>query len=120
MGELTKIAAILFKNLSDALLTTASELKRLDSAAPLSQAHESIDLISLEEHRLIKLPKYEVHQVVLWRKKGDLGHVAVKILEILEDNKYKAFYPTLSKKDTRILDHEEILGLYPRKHGLRN
>jgi hypothetical protein len=35
MSELTKIAAILFKNLSDAFLSTASELKRLEDATPL-------------------------------------------------------------------------------------
>jgi hypothetical protein len=35
MSELTKIAAILFKNLSDALLATASQLAKLD--VPLSQ-----------------------------------------------------------------------------------
>ena len=48
MSELTKIASILFRNLSDALLATASQLAKADS--PLSQAEfvESPKLESLE------------------------------------------------------------------------
>ena len=48
MSELTKIASILFKNLSDALLATASQLSQAD--VPLSQTEfiEKPKLESLE------------------------------------------------------------------------
>ena len=77
MGELTKIAAILFKNLSDALLTTASELKRLDSAPPLSQAQQSVNFVSPDDDRLIKLPAYKKGQAVLWKDGTSFGRSAI-------------------------------------------
>jgi len=60
MSELTKIASILFKNLSDALLLSASEVSRLDSAPPLSQADEKPELVSLEPPTLTKRDNYKI------------------------------------------------------------
>jgi len=60
MSELTKIASILFKNLSDALLLSASEVSRLDSSPPLSQADEKPELVSLEPRTFTKRENYKV------------------------------------------------------------
>ena len=120
MSELTKIATILFKNLSDALLTTASELKRLDSAAPLSQAQQSVDSASSYEDRLIKLPAYKKGQAVLWKDGTSFGRSAMNIKNVLGGNQYEVYNVSTSPRDSKVIDHVDILGLYPRKHGLRN
>jgi hypothetical protein len=51
MSELTQIVSILLKNLSDALLSTASEVSRLDAAPPLSQADDKLPLLAKKKNR---------------------------------------------------------------------
>ena len=120
MSELTKIAAILFKNLSDALLTTSSELSRLDNASPLSQAQQSGNFVSSDEDRLIKLPAYKKGQAVLWKDGTSFGRSAMNIKKVLEDNQYEAYHVDSPPENSKVIDHVDILGLYPRKHGLLN
>lgn len=62
MSELTKIAAILFKNLSDALLSSASEISKLDGSeiAPktFTQADENQPPLPPEKPKLITCFQY--------------------------------------------------------------
>jgi hypothetical protein len=48
MSELTKIAAILFKNLSDALLATSSQLAKLDMPLSQTEFEENPEIASLK------------------------------------------------------------------------
>jgi len=98
MSELTKIASILFKNLSDALLLSASEVSRLDSAPPLSQADEKPELVSLEPPTLTKRDNYKI---------GD------RIMVMLQGSVYLAYFPREQKSSAREITHEQILGLDP-------
>ena len=120
MSELTKIAEIIAKRLSDALLTMASDFAKLNNATPLSQAQQSIDSVSSDDDRLIKLPAYKKGQAVLWKDGTSFGRSAMKIKNVLEGNQYEVYNVSTSPRDSKVIDHVDILGLYPRKHGLRN
>ena len=113
MSELTKIAAILFKNLSDALLTTASELKRLDSVLPLSQAKEKRELVSLESPVLTKRDNYKVGDRIMVMLEGGMLPTRFKILDVLQGNLYLAYTLGSLKSSAREISHKQILGLDP-------
>lgn len=113
MGELTKIAAILFKNLSDALLSTASELSHLDSASPLSQAKEKAELVSLEAREFTKRENYKIGDRVMVMIAGGILPTRFRILDVLQGGRYLAYYPNSNKSSSREISHEQILGLDP-------
>jgi hypothetical protein len=112
MSELTKIASILFKNLSDALLSTASELSRLDSAPPLSQAEEKPELVSLEPPTLTKRENYKVGDRIMVMLSNALHPVKMRVLEV-QGSVYLAYFPREQKSSAREITHEQILGLDP-------
>ena len=82
MSELTKIAAILFKNLSDALLTTASEINKLNtSASPLSQANENPELVSISRTVPYKRFSYQPRDKVIVRFPNMVSSLKMRILK---------------------------------------
>ena len=115
MSELTKIASILFKNLSDALLSTASELSRLDSAPPLSQAEEKSELVSLEPRTFTKRDNYKIGDIVMVELIGATRPVKMRVSEVLQGSLYLAYFPRELKSSARDITHEQILGLDPER-----
>jgi|688.fasta_scaffold63395_3 hypothetical protein len=113
MSELTKIASILFKNLSDALLLSASEVSRLDSAPPLSQADEKPELVSLEPPTLTKRDNYKIGDRIMVMLSGAMHPVKMRVLEPLQGSVYLAYFPREQKSSAREITHEQILGLDP-------
>jgi len=84
MSELTKIAAILFKNLSDALLATASQLNKLD--VPLSQTE-------FEENP--KIASLKIGDFVIANYKS--RRIGGDILAIAETGKITIFNQAMNK-----------------------
>jgi hypothetical protein len=113
MSELTKIASILFKNLSDALLSTASELSRLDAAQPLSQAEEKPELVSLEPRTFTKRENYKVGDRIMVTLNGATRPVKMRVLEVLQGSVYLAYFYRDLKSTAREITHDQILGLDP-------
>ena len=116
MSELAKIASILFRNLSDALLTTASEISKLEKPAlPLSQAVKKQELVSIETHAYTKRDVYKVGDTVMVMLPTALTPVKMRISEPLKDGLYIAYFPLQSKADTRKLSPTQVLGLDPNR-----
>lgn len=113
MSELTKIASILFKNLSDALLLSASEVSRLDSAPPLSQAEEKTELVSLEPRTFTKRENYKVGDRIMVSLDDGLSPVKMKVSHVLKGAVYLAYFQGHLKSSGREIRHEQILGLDP-------
>jgi|GEM_PF-2844120 len=118
MSELTKfiaeIAIITLKNLSDALLTTASEIRKLNhSPEPLSQAYEKPNLISLEPPELTKREKYRVGDLVMVMLDGGILPTKFKILEVRDTGEYRAYCQGQLKSSARNIRPDQILGLAP-------
>ncbi len=113
MSELTKIAAILFKNLSDALLTTASELKRLDSALPLSQTSQKQELVSIIAPMPIKRFNYQPRDRVVIRFEGSSSPTKYRILKRISNTEYLAYPQRGLKADARKVAVDMIVGMDP-------
>jgi hypothetical protein len=113
MSELTKIASILFKNLSDALLSTASELSRLDSAPPLSQAEKKPELVSLEPRTFTKRDSYKVGDRIIIQLDGGSLPIKARVSDVLQGGLYLAYFLRQPKSTAREIRHEQILGLDP-------
>ena len=117
MSELTKIAAILFKNLSDALLTTASELSKLDApqttAKIFTQADDNPPLLEPEKTELTTLYLYDARQKVIVMFDGSMTPTKCRVLKRLDKETYLV-YPQRSPKSTAIkITYSQILGLDP-------
>ena len=113
MGELTKIAAILFKNLSDALLTTASELKRLDSAAPLSQTSQKQELVSIVAPMPKKRFSYQPRDRVIVQFENASSPTKYRILKRISNTEYLAYPQRGLKADARKVTVDMIVGIDP-------
>jgi hypothetical protein len=113
MSELTKIASILFKNLSDALLSTASELSRLDTPAPLSQAEDNPELVSLEPPEFTKREHYKIGDRIMIQLDGCSLPIKARISDVLQGSLYLAYFLRQPKSTAREIRHEQILGLDP-------
>ena len=113
MGELTKIAAILFKNLSDALLTTASELKRLDSALPLSQTSQKQELVSIVAPMPKKRFSYQPRDRVIVQFENASSPTKYRILKRISNNEYLAYPQRGLKADARKVTSDMIVGIDP-------
>lgn len=108
MSEFTKIAAILFKNLSDALLTTASEISNLGSEATtqLTQAADN-------QPKLITHYQYSPKQKVLVLFEGAETPTKCNILKRLDSDTYLVYPQRSPKSASREIRYEQILGLDP-------
>ena len=113
MSELTKIATILFKNLSDALLTTASELKRLDSAAPLSQTSQKQELVSIGAPMPKKRFSYQPRDRVIVQFENASSPTKYRILKRISNTEYLAYPQRGLTADARKVTSDMIVGIDP-------
>jgi len=113
MSELTKIAAILFKNLSDALLTTASELSKLETSQPLSQANELPKLESLNAKVFHKRIAYEPRDKVLVQYPDLAFPQKCRILKRLSESEYLVYPQGGLKANANKVEYDQILGIDP-------
>lgn len=113
MSELTKIAAILFKNLSDALLTTASELRKLENPDPLSQASPKIESIMPTRPKPIIRESYPQKEKILVMFDGQNYPLKCVILKRLSDAEYLVYQRGGLKSDAKKVTYDQILGIDP-------
>ena len=114
MSELAKIAAILFKNLSDALLSTASEISKLNPpASPLSQANENPELVSISRTMPHKRFSYQPRDKVIVKFSHMNSSLKMRVLKKLSDTEYLVYEQGGLKADARKATVEMILGLDP-------
>ena len=117
MSELTKIAGILFKNLSDALLTTASEINKLEwrEAPPeaLSQADDKPPLLPPEKPALVSRYQYESREKVMVIFEGSDIPTKCKILKRIDKDTYSVVPQRSPKSMAREIHADQILGLDP-------
>lgn len=117
MSELKEIAAILFKNLSDAFLQTASEISKLDrhDAPPktLSQADDGKPILESEKSNLITHFQYQAREKVLVIFEGSDIPTKCKILKRLDVNTYLVLPQRSPKSMAREIQADQILGLDP-------
>lgn len=121
MSELTKttikIAAILLKNLSDALLTTASEISKLDAreAPPKSftQAEENQPLLEPEKPKLTTLYLYDARQKVIVMFDGAITPTKCRVLKRLDKDTYMVYPQQSPRSMAREINAAQILGLDP-------
>lgn len=109
MSEFTKIAAILFKNLSDALLTTASEISNLGSEATTQLFTQAAD----NQPKLITHYQYSPKQKVLVLFEGAETPTKCNILKRINNDTYLVYPQRSPKSASREIRYEQILGLDP-------
>lgn len=119
MSELTKfiaeIAIITLKNLSDALLQTASEIRKLNpSPETLSQAQDKFSFAN-QEREFTKRDKYKLRDRVIVNLNPPHYPSKMTISEILEGNEYMAYHWQRSKDTAQKINHSQILGLDPNR-----
>jgi hypothetical protein len=119
MSELTKfvaeIAIITLKNLSDALLQTASEIRKLNpSPETLSQAQDKFSFAN-QEREFTKRDKYKLRDRVIVDLKPPKYPSRMTISEILEGNEYMAYHWQAPKNSAQKITHSQILGLDPNR-----
>lgn len=121
MSELTKttikIAAILLKNLSDALLTTASEISKLDECETppkiFTQADDKPPLLAPEKPKLITHSQYNAREKVLVIFDGSSSPTRCKIVKRLNISNYLVCPQRSPKSASREVGIDQILGLDP-------
>lgn len=113
MSELTKIAAILFKNLSDALLSTASELSKLNTPAPLSQAKEKPELVSISRTMPHKRFSYQPKEKVIVQFPHSQSSLKMRILKKVSDSEYLVYHQGGLKSEAQSAAYDCILGIDP-------
>ncbi len=116
MSELTKIAAIFAKHLSDALLSVHHELAKLDTSLappPLSQANENPKNVSIERPELKQRHTYDPRDKVMVKSNGSEFPNRCVILKRLSDTEYLAYYQRQAKASAFKISHDQILGLDP-------
>ncbi len=121
MSELTKttikIAAILFKNLSDALLTTASEISKLDDyqmpTKTFTQADDKPPLLEPEKPKLITHFQYQPREKVIVIFEGSTTPTKCRILKRSDINRYIVYPQQSPKSMAREIHIDQILGLDP-------
>lgn len=111
---ISEIAIIFAKNLSDALLLSASEIRKLKSSgAPLSQADKNQELVSAETSTFTKRDRYKVGDRVMAMLVGGTHPVKMRISDVLEGLVYLAYFQGCSKSAIREIAHDQVLGLDP-------
>jgi hypothetical protein len=120
MSELTKfvaeIAIITLKNVSNALLQTASEIRKLNNdSEPLSQAEQKPNFVSLKAPELTKREQYKVGDRVLVSFDPRFHRSLMTILEVLEDSQYMAYHWKAPKDTAQKINQSQIAGLDPNR-----
>lgn len=113
MSELTKLAEIIAKHLSNAFLSMASDFRNLNDPAPLSQTEEKRELVSMDTRVFTKREKYKAGDRVMVMLEGALSPIKFKILEVSEGNLYLAYTLKSPKNTAREITHDQIQGLDP-------
>ena len=117
MSDLTRIAAILLRNISAALLATASEISKLDAGESkpetFTQADDNPPLLPPEK------PKFTTHDQYSPREKVIVifGETTIptkcRILKRLDKETYVVYPQQSPKSMAREINASQILGLDP-------
>lgn len=113
MSELTKLAEIIAKHLSDAFLSMASDFAKLNNAAPLSQAKEKAELVSIIATMPTKRFNYQPRDRVLIRFQGANLPTKCRILKRISDAEYLVYPQRGLKADARKITADMIVGIDP-------
>lgn len=113
MSELTKLAEIAAKHLSNAFLSMASDFAKLHSAAPLSQTEEKANLVSLEPVGYTKRDVYKIGDRIMIQLDGGSLPIKAIISHVLQGGLYLAYFTRQPKSSAREIRHDQILGLDP-------
>ncbi len=113
MSELTKIAAILFKNLSDAFLQTASEISKLDECENTTALFTQANDIQTRKPKLITHYQYSPKQKILVLFEGAQTPTKCNILKRIDTDTYLVYPQRSPKRAAREICYTQILGLDP-------
>lgn len=117
MSDITRIAAILLRNISDALLTTASEISKLDNpdapAKTFTQADDNPPLLEAEKPKFITHFQYNPREKVIVIFEGSLTPIRCKVLKRIDASTYVVCPQRAPKNMAREINIDQILGLDP-------
>ncbi len=117
MSDITRIAAILLRNLSDALLTTALEISKLDvgesKLKTFTQADDNPRSLEPEKPKLITRNLYEAREKILVLFEGAGSPTRCRILKRLDKDTYVVCPQQAPKSMAREISATQILGLDP-------
>jgi hypothetical protein len=117
MSELTKIAAFLFKNLSDALLQTASDISKLDAyeskPETFTQADDTKPILGPEKPKFTTHFQYNPREKVIVIFEGSLTPIKCKVLRRIDISTYVVCPQRAPKSMAREINIDQILGLDP-------
>jgi hypothetical protein len=113
MSELTKLAEIAAKHLSNAFLSMASDFAKLHSAAPLSQTEEKSNWVSLESVGYTKRDVYKIGDPIMVMLDGGMLPTKMRVSHVMEVGVYLAYCQRQPKSSGRAISHDQILGLDP-------
>lgn len=113
MSELTKIAEIIAKHLSNAFLSMASDFAKLNNAVPLSQTSQKQELVSIIAPMPTKRFNYQPRDRVIIKFEGANSPTKYRILKRISDTEYLAYPQRGLKADARKVTKDMILGIDP-------
>lgn len=117
MSDLTKITAIILKNLSDALLTAASEISKLDESVNIAQTFTQTEndqpILEPEKPKLITRYQYAPKQKILVMFEGAQTPTRCNVLKYLGSGHYVVYPARSPKSAAREIIASQILGLDP-------
>lgn len=117
MSQALNIAAILFRNLGEALLKTAEEIGNGDQpkaiATIITQLPENPLSIPPPIPKLATRYLYRPREKVFVLFKGAMSPIKCRILKCISEDCYMVYPQGLSKEKSREVSREEILGIDP-------
>jgi hypothetical protein len=117
MSDLTRIAAILLRNLSDALLTTALEISKLDAfentPKTFTQADDNPRSLEPEKPKFTTHDQYNPREKVIVIFEGSTTPTKCRILKRLDKATYVVYPQQAPKSMAREINASQILGLDP-------
>lgn len=117
MSDLTRIAAILFRNLSDALLTTASEISKLDAyeikPETFTRADDKPPSLEPEKPKFTTHLQYNPREKVMVIFGESTTPTKCRILKRLDKDTYVVYPQKAPKGMAREINSSQILGLDP-------
>lgn len=115
MSELTKLAEIMAKHLSNAFLSMASDFRKLNDLTPLSQTQNDRDLVNSDRVELAEREKYKLRDRVLVTFNPTHQPCLMTISEVLESSEYMAYHWQAPKDSSQKISQSQILGLDPKR-----
>lgn len=117
MSDLTRIAAILLRNISDALLTTASEISKLDGyeipSKTFTQADDNPRSLEPEKPKFTTHDQYNPREKVIVIFEESTTPTKCRILKRLDKATYVVYPQQAPKSMAREINATQILGLDP-------